>query len=77
MSTPDDSPHTTVTVTVNGEQSHLTGPISVAEYLEQQGYDPSGVSVAINGDVVPAEDWTSRSLTTGLDLNIVTLTPGG
>ncbi|MFI7388082.1 sulfur carrier protein ThiS [Streptomyces sp. NPDC049813] len=77
MSSPDDSSTTSVTITVNGEQNHLTGPITVADYLDQQGYDPQGVSVAINGDVVPGDAWANRSLTDGLDLNIVTLTPGG
>ncbi|MEV0766433.1 sulfur carrier protein ThiS [Nocardia sp. NPDC050435] len=67
----------TITVTVNGEQHHLTAPLSITDFLDGAGYPAEAVSVSVGDQVVPQDDWSTYALTDGLSLRVVTLTPGG
>src|SRR5262249_27028318 len=64
-------------LTLNGETRVLSGPTTVAELLEQLGYDRRRVAVEINGEVVAAHGHAERCLTDGDTLEIVTLVGGG
>ena len=38
-------------ITVNGKEVTLTGPLSVADYLEQNNYQIKRIAVEMNGDI--------------------------
>ena len=40
-------------ITVNGKEVTLTGPLSVADYLEQNNYQIKRIAVEMNGDILP------------------------
>ena len=40
-------------ITVNGKEVTLTGPLSVADYLEQYNYQIKRIAVEMNGDILP------------------------
>jgi thiazole synthase len=66
-----------ISLTVNGEARSLPAPVTVAELLEQLGYDRSRVAVEVNRDVVPAPHHVNRRLQTNDAVEIVTLVGGG
>src|SRR5262245_38526976 len=66
-----------VEITVNGEQRLLAVPTSIAELVEQLGYDRRRVAVEVNREVVPAPEHPDRRLASGDAVEIVTLVGGG
>jgi thiazole synthase len=66
-----------LTCTVNGEARILPQPLTVAQLLEQLGYDRRRVAVEVNGDVVPAVRHAEQTLATADRVEIVTLVGGG
>lgn len=66
-----------VTITVNGETRTLAQPLSLADFLRGQGYDPRRVAVEINRELVPIVRHPGRQLMNGDDIEIVTLVGGG
>lgn len=64
-------------IRVNGKEETLSAA-TVAELLQARGVDSSrGVAVAVNGAVVPAGAWRSRSLAAGDEVEIVRPFGGG
>ncbi len=65
-------------VRVNGTETPLEGR-SLAELLDRLGYpeDRSGMAVAVNGEIVPRGDWSTRSLTPGDEIEVVGAVQGG
>lgn len=66
------------TVSVNGQARPLRAA-TVAELLDELGLGtrPRGVAVALDGEVVPREQWDDRELGAGARVEIVTATQGG
>jgi thiazole synthase len=64
-------------VTVNGEPRSLPEPLTVAQLLEQLGYDRRRVAVEVNQEVVPVVHHPNRQLAAGDAVEIVTLVGGG
>ncbi|RIX35354.1 sulfur carrier protein ThiS [Corynebacterium falsenii] len=64
--------------TLNGEPRTAAGSVTVADVLEEHTGDaaPKGVAVAVNGEVVPASDW-SRVIAEGDGLDILIAVQGG
>ncbi|MDK4311776.1 sulfur carrier protein ThiS [Corynebacterium accolens] len=64
--------------TVNGEPRNSDGPITVSAIVEAETGDapPKGVAVAVNGDVVPASNW-SYEVANGDELDILIAVQGG
>lgn len=64
--------------TVNGEPLQHRRHITVTAVVEAETGDaaPKGVAVAVNGDVVPASNW-SYEVTNGDVLDILTAVQGG
>ncbi|MCG7234657.1 sulfur carrier protein ThiS [Corynebacterium sp. ACRQM] len=64
--------------TLNGEPRNSDGPITVGTIVEAETGDasPKGVAVAINGDVIPASNW-SHEVTDGDQLDILIAVQGG
>lgn len=64
-------------IRVNGKEETLSAA-TVAELLQARGVNSSrGVAVAVNGAVVPAGAWRSRSLAAGDEVEIVRPFGGG
>jgi thiazole synthase len=64
-------------VTLNGEPRALAEPLTVAQLLEQLGYDRRRVAVEVNQEVVPARQHGDRVLAEADRVEIVTLVGGG
>jgi thiazole synthase len=64
-------------ITLNGERKTLPQPCTVAELVEQLGYNPRRIAVEVNRDVVPRGQHPERRLVAGDAVEIVTLVGGG
>ena len=67
------------TIVVNGEQRPVPADGAIPALLADLDIDPgeSGVAVAINGEVVPRQEWNARSLTAGDRVELVRAVQGG
>jgi thiazole synthase len=64
-------------VTVNGKPREIDGASSVAELLAQLAIPPQSVAVALNGDVVPREQWHARAIRSDDDVEVIRIIQGG
>lgn len=64
-------------ITINGESRQLPQTLSVAELLQQEGYDPRRIAVEINQQVVPRLQHAEHKLHGGEAVEVVTLVGGG
>ncbi|HEY9035123.1 MAG TPA: sulfur carrier protein ThiS [Pseudomonadales bacterium] len=67
----------TITVSVNGVMQECPLPITVADALQQWGYDSVRVAVAINGEFVPRSTYGTHTLVSGDDVDVVAAVQGG
>ncbi len=67
------------TITVNGEERPMPGDGAIPALLAAFDVDPGerGVAVAINGEVVPRQEWNTRSLNAGDRVELVRAVQGG
>ncbi|MCD8133599.1 MAG: sulfur carrier protein ThiS [Clostridiales bacterium] len=63
-------------VKVNGELCDAAGR-TIAEYLEQTGYDPVRVAVERNGVIVPKAEYENTVLEDGDEVEVVSFVGGG
>ena len=63
-------------VVVNGVATALGEEASVADLVARLGND-RGIAVAVDGEVVPRAEWSSRRLAPGERVEIVTAVQGG
>jgi sulfur carrier protein len=66
-----------VDVTVNGEARTLAGGCSVADLARALAVGPTGVAVAINGEVVPRSSWPATPLHDGDRVELLGAMQGG
>jgi thiazole synthase len=66
-----------LTITINGEPRTLAGALSIAELLEQLGYDRRRIAVEVNQEVVPLARHPECRLAGGDRVEIVRLVGGG
>lgn len=64
-------------LTVNGEPRTMPGPLSIAQLLDQLGYDQRRTAVEVNREVVPRPRHAEHVLHAGDAVEIVTLVGGG
>lgn len=64
-------------ITVNGKEVTLTGPFSVADYLEQNNYQIKRIAVEMNGDILPKYRYSDTMLKDGDRLEVVSFVGGG
>ena len=66
-------------IVVNGEERPLPDDGSIPALLLELDLEPGqrGVAVAINGEVVPRQDWISKSLIAGDRVELVRAVQGG
>ena len=64
-------------ITVNGQQHHKDGRLSVAELLDEMSLDRRRVAVELNKRIVRRKDYAATILAPNDELEIVTLVGGG
>ncbi len=64
---------------VNGEQETIEDNVTLEEFLKTKriSKEDKGVAVALNDDVVPNSDWSSKKLEEGARIEIVRAVQGG
>lgn len=62
---------------VNGVEQELADGTTLAELIESRGVPPSGVAVAVNGDVVRRSEWAQTMLHDGAVVEVLTAVQGG
>ena len=63
-------------IRLNGSE-HEFVDLSVEELLRQNGIEPRGVAVAIDGEIVRRSQWSSTRVPDGCTIEIVTAAAGG
>jgi len=66
-----------ITLTVNGKERELAGPIKLTAFLETLEIDPRYVAVAHNGNVIERQQWPQVTLQDGDVVEIVRMVGGG
>lgn len=64
-------------LTVNGQPREIDVAGSVTELLARLDVLPQSVAVAVNGDVVPREEWATRRIVGGDDVEVIRIIQGG
>lgn len=64
-------------ITVNGKAREIDGEMPLPEFLRANGVNPRLVAVAINGDVVPKDEYAGARVRDGDALEIVRMVGGG
>jgi sulfur carrier protein len=66
-----------IAVNLNGERRSLDDGTTVAGVVAKLRRGPSGVAVAINGDVVPRSQWAATTLRPDDRVEVLTAAQGG
>jgi sulfur carrier protein len=66
-------------IAVNGEERPLPDDSTILALLLDLDVEPGerGVAVAVNGEVVPRQEWSARALTAGDRVELVRAVQGG
>jgi sulfur carrier protein len=64
-------------VIVNGESRALTEPVSVSQLIQDMDLQGKRIAIEINGEIVPASQYTSVQLSNGDNIEIVGAIGGG
>jgi sulfur carrier protein len=66
-------------IAVNGEERPLPDDSTIRALLLDLDVEPGekGVAVAVNGEVVPRQEWSSKGLTAGDRVELVRAVQGG
>ncbi len=64
-------------VTVNGQDRSVDDNCSVGDLADSVGVGPSGVAVAVNGEVVPRSSWPATPLHDGDRVELLGAMQGG
>jgi sulfur carrier protein len=67
----------TVALSVNGEQVAVAPGTTVASLVADLGYEPRGIAVAVDGEVVRRRTWDARVLAAGEQVEVLTIAQGG
>lgn len=66
-----------IEITVNGKSVEIEQPMTVEQVLDSVEVPPNYLAVEVNAEVVPREDYTTRVIGPGDDVEVVTLVGGG
>ena len=66
-----------VTLTVNGKQREIGGPMALIEFLEANKIEPRLIVIEYNGEIIKRERWDEIALKAGDKLEIVHMVAGG
>ncbi len=66
-----------VTLTVNGKQREIDGPMALMKFLEANKIEPRLIVIEYNGEIIKRERWDEIALKAGDKLEIVHMVAGG
>ncbi|MGI9470718.1 MAG: sulfur carrier protein ThiS [Rubripirellula sp.] len=66
-----------IQITVNGQSVEIENPMTVEQVLDSVEVPPNYLAVEVNAEVVPREDYTTKVIGPGDDVEVVTLVGGG
>ena len=66
-----------MTVVINGEARTLPQGTTIAEIASMLAAAPTGVAVAVNGEVVPRGDWGNTTINDDDRVEVLTAVQGG
>ena len=66
-----------VTLTVNGKQREIDGPMAFIEFLVANKIEPRLIVIEYNGEIIKRERWDEIALKAGDKLEIVHMVAGG
>lgn len=66
-----------MTITLNGKPRQIEGPSTVTDFLRALDINPEQVAVALNGEVVPRDRWSTVSVREGDSVEVVRAVGGG
>jgi sulfur carrier protein len=66
-----------IPITVNGRSVEIESPMTVEQLLDTVDVPPNYLAVEVNADVVPREEYTTRIVDAGDQVEVVTLVGGG
>lgn len=66
-----------IEITVNGETVEIESSMTVEQLLDTVDVPPNYLAVEVNAEVVPREQYTTRLVQAGDDVEVVTLVGGG
>ena len=66
-----------IQITVNGKDVEIESSMTVEQLLDTVDVPPNYLAVELNAEVVPREDYTTKTVGPGDDIEVVTLVGGG
>lgn len=66
-----------VHVSVNGDAVAVEPGTTVAGLVADLGYEPRGIAVAVDGEVVTRRTWADRALVAGERVEVLSIAQGG
>ncbi len=67
----------TMQIKVNGKTVELPTGITLSEFLETNNYSPDKVLASINGEIIQPQDYDSKLLAEGCEVDLMTFVAGG
>ena len=64
-------------ISFNGEEKPFKGEMTVADFLEKEGYRTERVAVEINGSIVPKHTFGEEVMKPGDTVEVVSFVGGG
>lgn len=64
-------------ITINGKETKISDPLTVAQYLEQKNYKITRIVVELNGIILPRDQYSETVLKDGDVVEIVSFAGGG
>ncbi|MEX0705267.1 MAG: sulfur carrier protein ThiS [Nitriliruptoraceae bacterium] len=64
-------------ISVNGEPRELDANVTLGALVDAEVADRRGVAIAVDGEVVPRNDWDDTTLHDGAQVEIVGAVQGG
>lgn len=62
---------------INGEKKEIPHPISLLEFLQQEGFQKERIAVELNGEILPKSQYDSAVIQEKDRLEIVSFVGGG
>lgn len=66
-----------ILIKVNGSAAKLQDPVTVADYLESQGYQTARIAVELNGAILPKAAYQDTPLAENDVMEVVSFVGGG
>jgi sulfur carrier protein len=66
-----------ITLLVNGDRQIASSPVTLPDFLQNQGFNLRLIAVEYNGEILHRQFWQETQLQNGDRLEVVTIVGGG